>query len=264
MPSTETDRVRPVLSGRAALITGGASGIGRAIAALFARAGAAVAVVDRDEAGGSAAARAIADVPGGRAIFVRADVTRDADCGAAVDKTLAAFGRLDVLVNNAGVIRRAAVPDTSDEDWDRTLAVNVKAVYLMCRRVIPIMVRAGCGAIVNTASNWGLAGGAKAAAYCASKGAVVLLTKAMAIDHGRQKIRVNCVCPGDVDTPMLRGEAAQLGEPVEAFLAESAANPLGRVARPEDVARAALYLASDESSFVTGAALVVDGGFSAG
>jgi NAD(P)-dependent dehydrogenase (short-subunit alcohol dehydrogenase family) len=141
--------------------------------------------------------------------------------------------------------------------------VNVKAIYLLSREVIPHMQKAGGGSIINTASGWGLAGGAKAAAYCASKGAAVLLTKAMAIDHGPQKIRVNCICPGDTDTGMLRVEAQQLGEAND-FLAEAAKRPLGRVGSPEEIAQAALFLASDASSFVTGTALVVDGGGLAG
>jgi NAD(P)-dependent dehydrogenase (short-subunit alcohol dehydrogenase family) len=254
---------RGALRGRAALITGGASGIGRATSSLFAAEGAAVAVFDRDEAGGRAVVRAITE-GGGRALLVAGDVTWDADCRRAVEETLLAFGRLDVLFNNAGIIRRAAITDTSEEDWDRTMAVNVKSIFLLSRSAIPAMEKAGGGVIINTASNWGLVGGPRAAAYCASKGAVVLLTKAMAIDHGAKNIRVNCICPGDTDTPMLRGEAQQLGEPVDAFLSQSADCPLRRVAQPEDIARAALYLASDASSFVTGAPLIVDGGFVAG
>jgi len=142
--------------------------------------------------------------------------------------------------------------------------VNAKSIYLLSREVIPHMQKAGGGTIINTASGWGLTGGAKAAVYCASKGAVVLLTKAMAIDHGPQNIRVNCICPGDTDTGMLREEAQQLGEDSSRFLAESAKRPLGRVGKPEEIAQAALYLASDASSFVTGTALVVDGGGLAG
>ncbi|HEV8702585.1 MAG TPA: glucose 1-dehydrogenase [Candidatus Polarisedimenticolia bacterium] len=252
-----------ILRGKAALVTGGASGIGRATATLFAAEGAAVAVFDRDEAAGRDVVRAVTQ-SGGRAHLVAGDVTRDADCRRSVDETLRAFGRLDILFNNAGIIRRAAITGTSEEDWDRTMAVNVKSIFLLSRCAIPEMEKAGGGVIINTASNWGLVGGPRAAAYCASKGAVVLLTKAMAIDHGPRNIRVNCICPGDTDTAMLRGEARQLGEPVETFLAQSADCPLGRVAQPDDIARAALYLASDASSFVTGAPLIVDGGFVAG
>lgn len=250
------------LAGKAALVTGGASGIGRATALLLAREGAAVGIVDIDREGGESAAREIA-AAGGRALFEPADVTRSADCERAVGRVARELGGLHVLFNNAGIIRRSTVVETSEADWDRILEVNVRSIFLLSRLAIPIMARAGGGSIVNTASNWGLVGGSRAAAYCASKGAVVLLTRAMAIDHGPQRIRVNCVCPGDTDTPMLRGEARMLGEPEERFLAESANCPLGRLGRPEDVARAVLYLASDASSFVTGAALVVDGGFTA-
>ena len=253
---------RGALRGRAALITGGASGIGRATSSLFAAEGAAVAVFDRDEAGGRAVVRALTE-GGGRALLVAGDVTRDADCRRAVAETLLAFGRLDVLFNNAGIIRRAAITDTSEEDWDRTMAVNVKSIFLLSRCAIPAMEKAGGGVIINTASNWGLVGGPRAAAYCASKGAVVLLTKAMAIDHGRQGIRVNCICPGDVETPMLPEDAKQRGMTWEEYLKGAANRPLGRIGQPEEIAKAALFLASDDSSFMTGSTLVVDGGGSA-
>jgi NAD(P)-dependent dehydrogenase (short-subunit alcohol dehydrogenase family) len=161
-------------------------------------------------------------------------------------------------------MRRSSVTELSEQDWDRVMAVNVKSIFLMSRLVIPIMAEGGGGSIINTASGWGLAGGPRAAVYCASKGAVVLLTKAMSIDHGPQKIRVNCICPGDTDTGMLRDEARQLGAREDVFLADSARRPLGRLGQPEEIAQAALYLASDASSFVTGAALVVDGGGLAG
>ena len=251
------------LAGKRALITGGASGIGRATALLFAHEGAAVSVVDLDEAGGQAVAQMIVD-EGGQAIFVPCDVSQAADCQRAVQQTVKKLGGLDILLNNAGIIRRASVLETSEEEWDRVMAVNVKSVFLLSKYAIPIMAQAGGGVIINTASGWGLVGGRRAAAYCASKGAVVLLTKAMALDHGQQNIRVNCICPGDTDTPMLRHEARQLGESDERFLAEAAQRPLQRIGRPEDIAQAALYLASDASSFVTGTTLVVDGGGLAG
>jgi len=251
------------LTGKRALITGAASGIGRATALLFAREGAAVAVVDVDETGGQAVVQTILD-RGGQAIFVRGDVTRAADCQRAVQETVDRLGGLDILFNNAGIIRRATVIDTSEEEWDRVMAVNVKSIFLLGKYAVPAMAQSGGGAIVNTASGWGLVGGRNAVSYCASKGAVVNLTRAMALDHGAQNIRVNCVCPGDTDTPMLRSEAQQLGEPEDAFLAEAADRPLQRIGRPEDIARAVLYLASDDSAFVTGTALVVDGGGLAG
>jgi len=251
------------LEGKVALITGGASGIGRASALLFAREGAAVAVVDLNEVKGRSVVKTIID-EGGRAIFLSCDVTKAKDCKSAVQRTVEQLSKLDILFNNAGIIRRKSVVETSEEEWDRVMATNVKSVFLLSKYAIPIMVEAGGGAVINTASGWGLVGGGNAASYCASKGAVVLLTKAMAVDHGPQNIRVNCICPGDTDTPMLHGEARQLGRREEEFLAESAQRPLRRVGRPEEIAQAALYLASDASSFVTGTALVVDGGGLAG
>jgi NAD(P)-dependent dehydrogenase (short-subunit alcohol dehydrogenase family) len=251
------------LDGRGVLVTGGASGIGRAVAELFAREGGAIAIVDRDAANGRAAAEAIGQ-RGGRAVFVEADVTEAEAVRRAVAATLAWAGRLDVVVTSAGIVRRATVLETSEAEWARVMATNVTSVFLVARAAIPAMRATGGGAIVTIASAWGLVGGRRAAAYCASKGAVVQLTRAMALDHAADRIRVNCVCPGDTDTPMLRTEAAELGEPIETFLEAAARRPLGRVGRPEEIARAALFLASDAASFVTGATLVVDGGGIAG
>jgi NAD(P)-dependent dehydrogenase (short-subunit alcohol dehydrogenase family) len=152
------------------------------------------------------------------------------------------------------------VIDTTEEEWDRVMAVNVKSIFLMSKYAIPYMEKAGGGSIINTSSGWGLKGGGNAVSYCASKGAVTNMTRAMAIDHGKQNIRVNAICPGDTDTPMLRNEAKQLGEEEEKFLAEAAQRPLGRYAQPIEIAQAVLYLASEASSYVTGTALVVDGG----
>ncbi len=251
------------LSGKRALVTGGASGIGRTTALLFAREGAAVSVGDIDEAGGQAVAQRIRD-EGGQAIFVRCDVSQGTDCWHAVQRTLEELGGLDILFNNAGIIRRATVIGTTEAEWDRVMAVNVKSIFLMSKYAIPVMARSGGGVIINTASGWGLVGGRNAVSYCASKGAVVNMSRAMALDHGEQNIRVNCICPGDTDTGMLRNEARQLGVSEEEFLTGAADRPLRRVGKPEDIAHAVLYLASDASSFVTGTALVVDGGGLAG
>ncbi len=253
---------------RRAIVTGGASGIGRATAHLLAREGARMLVVDLDGDGAEVVAREIR-AEGAEAIAIRADVTLDADCRAAVERATEVFGGLDTLVNCAGVIRRANAVDLAEADWDLVMAVNVKSVYLMAHHAVPRMIESARGAmnaggrggaIVNVGSGWGLKGGPDAVAYCASKGAVVNMTRAMAIDHGPQGIRVNCVCPGDTDTPMLHAEARQLGLDEVAFLAESAERPLARLGTPDDIAQAILYLVSDASSWVTGSVLVVDGG----
>jgi len=252
-----------LLQNKIALITGGASGIGRATALLLAREGARVLIGDVNRDAGEAVAQEIVG-NGGHAIFEPADVTSAAHCGRLIERSVREFGGIHILFNNAGIIRRAAITELSENDWDRVMDVNVKSIYLLSREVIPVMAKAGGGSIINTASGWGISAGPKAAVYCASKGAVVLLTKAMAIDHGPQAIRVNCICPGDTDTAMLRNEAQQLGEATDKFLAGAAQRPLGRMGKPEEIAQAVLYLASDASSFVTGTALVVDGGGLAG
>ena len=252
------------LKGKVALITGGNSGIGRATAILFAEEGARVVIAARNEARGNETVEAIARA-GGEAIFVACDVRRAEDCRKAVRATIEAFGRLDILFNNAGVIYPGrTVVDATEEEWDHTMAVNVKGAYLMSKYAIPWMIKSGGGVIINTASVWGLVGGKGAAAYCASKGAMVLLTKAMALDHASQNIRVNCICPGSVDTPMLRQEMEELGGVEKLRPTFEAKHPLGRICTPEEVAKAVLYLASDDSSFVTGASLAIDGGRTAG
>jgi NAD(P)-dependent dehydrogenase (short-subunit alcohol dehydrogenase family) len=248
-----------ILAGRRAIVTGAASGIGRATALLLADEGAAVVATDLDEAGVDAVVAAIA-ASGGRAVGVGCDVRLEADCRRLVESAVAAFGGLDLVVNSAGIVRRTTVVETPEAEWDLVMAVNVKAIYLLARHAIPEMARGRGGAIVNIGSGWGLKGGPRAASYCASKGAVVNLTRAMAIDHGPQGIRVNCVCPGDTDTPLLRSEARQLGEDVDEFLASSAERPIRRLGTPDDTARAVLYLASEAASWVTGTTLVVDGG----
>lgn len=257
--STSESAKSDALKGKVALITGGASGIGRATALLFASEGAAVGILDVNEANGKSAADEI-KASGARAFFERTDVTRADDCRRAVERIIRDFGALHTLFNNAGIIRRASVVELSEEDWIRVMDVNVKSMFLLSKFAIPEMARSGGGSIINMGSGWGLAAGPRAAAYCASKGAVVQLTRAMAIDHGPQNIRVNCLCPGDTDTPMLREEARQLGESGGQFLVEAARRPLRRIGTPEEIARAALYLAGDASKFVTGTTLVIDGG----
>lgn len=251
------------LVGKKAIITGGASGIGRAAALLFAGAGAAVVIADIDDQRGEAVVKKIY-AGGGEGIYVHCDVTKAEDCQRIVQKTINSFGGVDILFNNAGIVRRASVIDTTEEQWERVMAVNVKSIFLMSKHTIPHMVQAGGGVILNTSSGWGLVGGRDAVSYCASKAAVVNLTRAMALDHGAQNIRVNCICPGDTDTPMLRVEARQLGENEKTFLDDAADRPLQRIGTPQDIAQAVLYLCSDTASYVTGTTLVVDGGGLAG
>lgn len=247
------------LAGKVAIVTGGGGGIGRATALAFAAEGAKVVVVDIDATAAKASADQIT-AAGGTALAAPADVSSEADIKAVVAACVEAFGTVDVVFNNAGIIRRTTVEDITVEEWDRVFAVNVRSIYLMCREVVPIMAAAGGGSIINTGSGWGLKGGGRAVSYCASKGAVVNLTRALAIDHGPQGIRVNSVNPGDVNTDMLRNEASQLGQETQSFLAEAADRPLGRMGEAAEIAAAVVWLASDEASYVTGSALSVDGG----
>jgi NAD(P)-dependent dehydrogenase (short-subunit alcohol dehydrogenase family) len=247
------------LENKVALITGGTSGIGEATAILFAKEGARVAITGRNEQRGrDIADKIISD--GGKAIFIRTDVRSAEQCVQAVNETLRAYGSVDILFNNAGVFFPNTTVECTEEEWDLQMDVNLKGTFLMSKAALPSMIERRRGVIVNNSSGWGIAGGDSAVAYCASKGGVVLLTKAMAIDHGPQGIRVNCVCPGDVDTPMLPEDARMRGLKWETYLAGCANRPLGRIGTTDEIAKAALFLASDDSSFMTGAALVVDGG----
>jgi NAD(P)-dependent dehydrogenase (short-subunit alcohol dehydrogenase family) len=247
------------LQNKVALITGGTSGIGEATAILFAKQGANVAVAGRNEKNGHAVVDRIL-LSGGKAIFIRTDVRKAFECQRAVDETLRSFGKLDILFNNAGVFYPQTTLECSEEEWDLQIDINLKGTFLMSKSALPAMIQQGSGVIVNNSSGWGIVGGDRAVAYCASKGGVVLLTKAMAVDHGRQGIRVNCICPGDVDTPMLPEDARMRNLKWEDYLAGCANRPLGRIGTVDEIAKAVLFLASDDASFMTGAALVVDGG----
>ena len=258
---TKYDRILNLISldGKVAMITGAASGIGLATAKLLAEMGAIVGLIDINESEGIKAVEQIKEA-GGKAEFFLCDVTSDSDCKKTVKAIHKQFGKINILFNNAGVIRRKSVTSLDEKEWDLTIDVNLKSIYLLSRYVIPVMIEGKGGSIINTGSGWGIKGGPDAVAYCAAKGGVVNLTRAMAIDHGKNGIRVNCVCPGDIDTPLLRGEAEQLGIDEDSFMKEAADRPLNRIGKPEDVAYAVLYLVSDLSSWVTGTSLVVDGG----
>ena len=247
------------LEGKVAMVTGSASGIGRGVSIRLAEMGAFIAVLDIDETGGRESAAEI-EARGSEAIFLKCDVRSASACRRAVKTTVQRSGKIDILCNCAGIAIRKDVIDLTEEEWDLALDVTLKGIYLLSREVVPHMMRSGGGSIINIGSGWSLKGGPRAASYCAAKGGALNLTRAMAIDHGNHNIRVNCVCPGDVETPMLLSECAQLGEDREAFLREAANRPLARVGTPDDIANAVLFLASPMSSWITGAALVVDGG----
>ncbi|KON87829.1 short-chain dehydrogenase [Sporosarcina globispora] len=248
------------LKDKVCVVTGGASGIGFETAMLLGEVGAKVILLDINEKNGEKAASDIKS-KGYAAEFVKCDVTSIRDCITVKEHLEEHYPTVDVLFNNAGVIKRKSVVDLEEQEWDLVIDVSLKGVFLLSKFLIPLMQKGGGGSIINTGSGWGIKGGDQAAAYCAAKAGVVNLTKAMAIDHGPANIRVNCICPGDTDTPLLREEAKQLNKQEDSFLASSAiGRPLARIGTPKDIAKGVLYLASDLSSWVTGTELIVDGG----
>lgn len=255
---SETAKHLLSLEGKVAMVTGAASGIGRGIALRLAELGAAIVILDIDAAGAKSTEERIAQQ--GKARFEKCDVRSSRDCQQAVAAAIDAFGKIDILCNNAGVILRKDVTNLTEDEWDLALDVTLKSIFLLSREVIPHMIKAGSGVIINTGSGWSLKGGPQAASYCAAKAGVLNLTRAMAIDYGKHNIRVNCICPGDIDTPMLQSECEQLGEETVTFLREAANRPIARVGTPEDVANAVLFLASGMATWITGTHLVVDGG----
>lgn len=253
-------RIMNTFTAKSVLVTGATSGIGEAIALGFAGAGARLVVTGRDPNRGEALAGRIRDT-GAEVVFSAGDITDRGFCEGLVEQCVSRYGGLDVCVNGAGVIHHATVAETSDEAWTETMAVNVTGVFYVCRAAVRAMLPKRSGVIINIASDAALSGSEHLAAYCASKGAVLQLSRAMALDHGRDGIRVIPVCPGDVDTPMLRGEFAERGLSAEDGLKASAACvPVNRVCTAEEVADLVLYAASDAARFMTGYPLVLDGG----
>lgn len=250
------------LERRLCIVTGGAKGIGKAVAMLFRREGARVAVVDIDEENGAAVAREL-DRSGRDAIFVRCDVSKSAEVRAMVRKVREEFGGVDVLVNSAGVTDNATVVTTLEEKWDHVIGVNLKGIYLCCKEVIPLMLERGGGNIVNVGSIASFVGLQNNAAYNASKGGVLMLTRNMAVDFASRNIRVNAVCPGMIMTPMLEDFIKIQPDPAAYVRSVEASTPMGRIGTAEEVAHAVLFLAADDCRYITGSALMVDGGYTA-
>jgi NAD(P)-dependent dehydrogenase (short-subunit alcohol dehydrogenase family) len=250
------------LNGKVAIVTGAASGIGRASAIAFAREGARVLVADRSQSGAEETARFIS-ADGFETEAIEVDVSSEADVQRMVNKAVARWGRIDILFNNAGVLLVKPVEQMTEAEWDHVMAVNVKGAFFAVKHVVPHLRRTGGGTILNTGSIASLAGQVGTPAYSASKGAIALLTKSLALDLGRDRIRVNCICPGITDTPMLREHLGHGAEGEARIKARLSRVPLGEILRPEDVARAALYLVSDDSAGITGVLHVVDAGLTA-
>ena len=250
------------LRDKVAIITGAGKGIGQGIARVFVKYGAKVVVADWDEAAGAQTAEELRQA-GGDAIFVKCDVSNEEQVRAMIQATLDRYGRIDILVNNAGIGVYTPVLETSLEQWNRCLAVNLTGVFLCSKYALPHIKAAGGGAIVNIASVHSCQKVGGTAPYAASKGGVVALTRVMAIDHGRDNIRVNAICPGWIDTPLIRGIFASASDPVEARRTVERRQILGRLGTPEEVGEAAAFLASDEASYITGASLMVDNGMTA-
>jgi len=250
----------PKLSNKVAIVTGAAQGIGLGIARVFAAEGASVVLSDVNDRAGTAAAQELAD-GGAPATYIHADVTRDDEVEHLVAAAVARYGRLDIVVNNAGIVAVQTVEESSVDDWDRVMAINVRSIFLTTKHALAHFRAAGGGSILNVASVSSFVGQQSTPAYCASKGAVLMLTKSLALDYGREHIRVNCICPGITDTPMLRYHARHAADP-EAHLRQRLERvPSGAMLYPDDMGRAAAFLCSDEAAGITGTSLVVDGGY---
>ena len=245
------------------LVTGAGSGIGAAIAQTFAQAGAMVLVADRDQPAGQKTVDTI-KAAGGQADFALLDIAREDDCQRVAGEVLQKYGRLEVLVNNAGIGHVGTILQTEGKDLDRLYAVNVRGAFNLCKAFLPSMLERKAGNIINLASIGGVVGIKDRLAYCTTKFAMVGLTKCLALDHAKDGVRVNCICPGRVETPFVSARLKEYPDPEQAYREMASTQAIGRMGRPEEIAAAALYLASDEAAFVTGTAHLTDGGWSAG
>ncbi len=258
----QSNNLQPLsLEGKVAIITGGASGIGLGTAKKLALFGASVSILDINDSHGKSAENEIV-LAGGKAHYIHCDVSIANECKNAVDETYKKFGRIDILFNNAGIAIRKTALELEPEEWDLALDVSLKGQYLVTKYAVPYMIKSGGGSIINTGSGWSLKGGANALAYCAMKGGTLNMTRAMAIDFGKYNIRVNTVCPGDIDTPMLKSECEQMGVVYneEYIKSCSADRPIQRIGTVDDVANVVLFFAGNMSTWITGSYLVVDGG----
>jgi meso-butanediol dehydrogenase/(S,S)-butanediol dehydrogenase/diacetyl reductase len=249
------------LTGKIAIITGAAAGIGAASASLFAKHGATIVAVDLDGATLNRVSDEIVKA-GGKCFPIRADVSQRDDVNSVVRSAIGKYGRIDILFNNAGIVPPGKIDEIAEEQWDRAFAINVKSMYLFCHAVVPEFKKRGGGVILNTASATALRAVVDRACYTATKSAVVGLTRSMALDYVRDNIRVNCLCPGTIDTPSLAQRLAAFPDPAEARKNFIARQPMGRFGTAEEIAEAALYLVSPQSGFVTGLAFAIDGGLS--
>jgi NAD(P)-dependent dehydrogenase (short-subunit alcohol dehydrogenase family) len=240
------------------MVTGGASGIGQAITRLFAKEGAKVVIADIGDGN-----QIVADIKRehGTALYVKTDVQVESQVQALIDETVRAFGGIDIVCNSAGIELIRSLVETTEGEWDRIVNTNLRGPFFVCKHALPHMLRKGSGAIVNIASQLGIMGLENMTAYCASKGGVILLTKSMALEYAKKGIRVNCICPGAIDTPMVEREVQLSNDPEQARRAFVSKHPIGRLGTPAEIAQAALFLASNRSSFITGESLVVDGGY---
>lgn len=247
---------------KVAIITGGTSGIGLATAITLLEAGASVALIGRQEEKGQVVLQQLARY-GSKVCFIQGDISKTQDCQKVIDQTVATFGHLDIVINSAGIYMEKAIGDVEEDEFDQMMNSNIKGTYFICKYALPYLRQAGGGAIVNISSDAGINGNCLCTAYCASKGAVTTFTKALALESIHYGIRANCVCPGDVDTPMLQKQLADVDNPKEYLRDMASIYPIGRIAQPQEIANVVCFLASDAASFVNGAVWTVDGGLTA-